>query len=84
MQSIFRPTRTLTGLAVVTAALTAFTAATPPMAVAANTSASACLNGYSGPYAVVNSYGGIPWVLANDLHGIVDRFAESIGAEAQP
>ena len=25
-----------------------------------------------------------PWVLANDLHGIVDRFAESIGAEAQP
>lgn len=53
MQPVFSPTRSLAGLAAVTVALTALTAATPPMAVAATTSASACLNGYSGPYAVV-------------------------------
>ena len=71
MQPVFSPTRSLAGLAAVTVALTALTAATPPMAVAAPPSASACLNGYSGPYAVVNSYGGISLKCGDTTKGVI-------------
>lgn len=62
-------TRVVTGLTILFALLLSALSATS--AQAATTSASACLQGFSGPTAVVNSYGGITLKCGDLTKGVI-------------